>query len=321
MEIFFNELSLKKASKEAEAKKWIVSLIRLSTLIRKILKSLNHQFTLRTRDEFQSFEIIDNYTLKDFVFKIYRQQDPELITFFTILDNPHIEEDDPKRENYEYHSIKLEGIEEENTMSGLGATYIKKDSMAISFDNEEVWNNCKIDFEVTFLDNEGEYHKENASIRHTSKKEHIIKCHLQYFANLFDKETYKPSFDADKEEQNILPLLEIYSFYLGEEEDVWDKFYKEISQLSETERIARIKDIAQQIAEIQGWEKTTSGLKEKNENRTLYTIPNSDFIISVDTQHGDFEVLKHHKRPNHYGSVSFDGKRFKPAENDHSINI
>lgn len=321
MQLFFNELSLKQASDDNEAKEWIEKLIKLSILIQKIIQPFENlnQLKIRTRDEFQTFEIIEGQFIQDVVFRSYRPQDKEFGFFFQLFGSPHIEEGDPKKEDYDYHSIKLENIESENDMSGLGATYIKN-SMAVSFDNDEIWDKCQIAFEITFLNNKGEF-KENTQVKHASKTEHIIQCHLGYFANLYDWGNYSPYFNADSQEQNILPLLEIYSLYLENEENIWSQFYKEIHSISETERVAKVRRIAQLIAEIQGWEEATGSIRSQNANRTLYTIPSSNFIISVDTQHGDFEVLKNQKSPNHYGSVSFDGKRFKPAEDDHSINI
>jgi hypothetical protein len=319
MEIYLNELSAKSAIDNQEAKQWISQLLLVTKLLRKILNSLEHTLTIRTTDDFTTFQITPQHNLTEFLQKQYSSSDPELIILLKILDTPHISSNDPKRSEYEYSNISLAEYQKKS-ISGLVAAHIKK-TMSISFDNSETWDTCIIDCEIEFLNNEGNLTTENAKIKHLSKKEHLIKCHLGYLTSFFDWKKYKPSFDVTLKEQNLLPLIEIYSLHLGVAEDVWETFYKEISVLSEGERIVKIREIAQIIADLQGWEDATGSPKTQNQHRILYCIPNSDFIMSVDTQHGDFEVLKNHNKPNHYGSISFDGKRFKNADNSHSIKI
>jgi hypothetical protein len=159
------------------------------------------------------------------------------------------------------------------------------------------------------------------NVRHASKQQHIIDCHLPYFSNLFDWDNYRPRFDAVNEENNLLPLINIYSLHLGENstEEVWKIFYASIYTMNYEEKEARILDIAKHIAKVQKWTEATGSLKKKNSKRTLYMIPDSDFIASIDFENGDFEICKNEKWPNHYGSISFDGKRFKPPKNDHSL--
>lgn len=165
-------------------------------------------------------------------------------------------------------------------------------------------------------------HTTKAEIRHASKKQHIFDCHLSFFAHLYDWSKYKPIFDASVESQNLLPLIEIYSLYLDEDKEVaWDNFYSEIASLDTGERVAKIEYIVKKIAELQKWEEAKGNLKTQNSDRTIYTIPSSDIIIGVDTQHGEFEIHKNQNGNNHLGSISFDGKRFKNADNTRKLKI
>lgn len=325
MEVYFNELSATQASNDTEAKQWISNLLELCKFIKGLLESLENTFTLRTTDDFQVFQITNTHNFIEFLQDNYGLSDPELGVFLSILSNPNIEKTDPEIEKYEYSSISINGITDNKAMSGLGASYIKK-TMSISLDsNTEWWDTCKVHFEIHFLDLENltEIHSKNITTRHASKVQHIIDCHLDFLSDLFDWATYRPRFDAVNKENNLLPLINIYSLYLGEGQpkEVWGKFYADIHNSDEPERKAKILEIAKHIAKVQKWEEATPSLRSKNTSRTLYMIPNSDFIVSIDKQHGDFEICKNEKKPNHYGSVSFDGLRFKEAENDHSIDI
>ncbi len=320
MELFFNELSAKTAANDVEAKKWITNFLKLFQVIDRILNALNNQLKLRTTEDFLTFQLTNEDNIVEFLGNNFGFADPELIVFLGLLDTPHLDKNDPRLEEYQYSSIKIDGILEEKTITGLGATFIKK-TLSLSFDNDAKWDKTEIVFEVKLMDKNANINTQSAVVRHASKIKHVIEAHLQFFANLFDFKSYKPKFSFQDKTQNLLPLLEIYSLFLGENEDVWEVFYNEIAYLNETDRIAKIKEIARKIAEIQHWEKATGGVKTQNKNRELYLISNTDFILSVDFQHGDFEVLKNQKLPNHFGSISFDGKRFKAPQNDHSIII
>ncbi len=320
MELFFNELSAKTATNDVEAKKWIIDFLKLCQIIDRILNSLNNQLKLRTTEDFLTFQLTNKDNIVAFLGETFGFADPELVVFLSLLDSPYLDKNDSQIEEYQYSSIKIDGILEEKTITGLGATFIKK-TLSLSFDNDTKWDKTEIVFEVNLMDKNAKINTQEASVRHASKIKHIIDAHLPFFAGLFDFKSYKPIFSFQDKTQNLLPLLEIYSLFLGENEDVWELFYREIAHLNETDRIAKIKEIARKIAEIQHWKDATGGVKNQNKNRELYFIPSTDFILSIDLQHGDFEVLKNQKSPNHFGSISFDGKRFKAPQNDHSIII
>ena len=91
--------------------------------------------------------------------------------------------------------------------------------------------------------------------------------------------------------------------------------------MAETERIAKINVIAERIAQIQRWENATGNLAASNRDRTVFVIPNSNLLVGVDTQHGEFEIHRNQQGNNHLGAITFDGKRLKKAESDRSLII
>ena len=91
-------------------------------------------------------------------------------------------------------------------------------------------------------------------------------------------------------------MLELYSLRLGA--GGWADFDKQIANMAEGERINRIKSIVANIATLQRWEEASGSLKRNNMPRTIYIVPNSNLLIGLDTQHGEFEIHGS-KRGNH----------------------
>ena len=87
-----------------------------------------------------------------------------------------------------------------------------------------------------------------------------------------------------------------------------EDFEKIIPNLSPGERVARIREVGEQVAKHNGWEKNAR--LSKINNRDIYTDKKSGAHFSLDTQHGEFEMLD--KRGKHQGAIKFDGK---PKEN------
>lgn len=324
MEIFFNELSTKIASNDIEAKVWLTKLAELGQFLKRVTDSLDDDtFQFRRKEDFGEMNITTSQKIREFLFdeNHFEYSDAVVIFLMGIFDTPYITVDDPKHSIYDNSYLTFEGNNYDNT--GIIAAHIKN-SIVISFDNDAKWNTCLLNDVATWLDEKAQESKEQITVKHASKVQHIIDCHLDYLANLFDWATYKPKFDAINKKNNLLPLINIYSLYLGENsaDETWEKFYADIATMSYEDRKARILEIANHIAIVQKWEEAIPSLKSKNTSRTLYMIPNSDhLIVSIDKQHGDFEICKNEKPPNHCGSVSFDGKRFKNPKNDHSIEV
>lgn len=322
MEIFFNELSTKIASNDAEAKEWLTKLAELGQFLKRITNSLDdNTFQFRRKEDFGEMNITANQKIREFLFdeNHFDYSDSVAIFLMGIFDTPYITADDPKHTIYDNSYLSFEGNNYDNT--GIVAAYLKN-SLVISFDNHVIWDTHSFNGAVTWLNEKAQESKEQITVKHASKIQHID-YHLDYLANLFDWETYKPNFNPSHKQTTLLPLLNIYSLYLGDGQpkEVWEKFYKDIAAMNNEDSKAKILEIAKHIAKVQKWEEATASLKSKNTSRTLYMIPNSDFIVSIDKQHGDLEVCKNEKPPNHYGSVSFDGLRFKEGKNDHSIVI
>ncbi len=322
MDIFFNELSIRLTSDAEEAREWLENLAKLGQLLKRIIESLEEDsFTFRRNEDFALQKITDTQTISDFLQSEFDFSDPVYVFLLGIFDSPYITEDDPQRTKYDLTSITINHTDYEVT--GIAAAYLKN-SLAVSLDSGIEWDTCRLEVLINQLNEAGEIISELKPVKHACKRQHIIDCHLSFLATLYDWASYKPVFAPENEKQNILSLKEIYSLCLGEDEDVgdvWENFYQEISHLGTNQRIDKITKIVNCIAEIQRWKKATGSLEKRNRDRTIYTIPNSDFIVSVDTQHGEFEIHKNQKGNNHLGAISFDGKEFKNKKDDRSLKL
>jgi len=321
MEFYFNELSLNQTDDSEKAKTWFKELALTGRLLKQIVESFDgNRFVFRRSENFGTCNVTESLNVIEFIQFEYGFSDPISIFLLGIFDSPYIDSDDPDCSAYEYTNLVYE--DNEYSATGLAAAYLK-DSIALSLNTNEKWNNCNLNITVRRFDENNTEIVENQTVRHISVKNHIKDCHLPYLADkLFDFEHHKPRFDFNTRTQTILPLKEIYGLYLGfETENKWAEFYRNLARMEQNERVAKIREIARMIASVQKWGEVTGNLKNRNEDRELFYIPNSEFIASIDIRHGDFEILKHQNPPNHYGSISFDGSRFKPASNDHSINV
>jgi RHS repeat-associated protein len=98
-----------------------------------------------------------------------------------------------------------------------------------------------------------------------------------------------------------------------------DDFYKSVKNLAPGERVAKYKEVGEQVAKNNDWQKN-SKLSKKN-GRDIYTSTDGSTHYSLDTQHGEFEVLD--SRGKHQGSIRFDGTKGNPADisGKHNIKI
>lgn len=318
MEAFFNELSVRMATDDEEAKRWLTELAKVGQLLKKIVESMQeHTFTFRRREDFGEMAITATAKIREYLFENFDQNDTEFIFLFGVFDSPYITTEDPQLKDYEYLHLRHGGTEHSGT--GLVAAFIKK-GMAISLNCDSCWDVCDYVIEIESLNQSGtDTEVSKRQVKHASKQDHIVQCHLLFLSNLFNWTSHRPRFDVSTETQTLFPMLELYTLLLGE--GGWDEFYHDISHIAETERIGRINAIAERIAQLQRWEEATGNLASQNRNRKVFTIPNSNLLASLDTQHGEFEIHRRQRGNNHLGAISFDGKRFKQAEPDRSLEI
>jgi len=315
MEIFFNELSIKTAATEDEACEWLENLAQVGKLLKQIIESIEESsFSFRRKEDFGLQKITNNLTILEFLQSKFDYGDPVYIFLLGIFDSPYITDDDPQKTEYELTSISINDKDYE--LTGIAAAYLKE-SLVISLNSGSQWCNCHLNVPVSRLTENAEIITEEKQVKHASKKQHVINCHLPFLAKLYDWSTYEPEFVPENRKQTILPLIEIYSFYIEENTDAtWEGFYGDIATLNSAQRVSKIKEIAEKISIVHRWNKATGSLEKNNRDRLIYTIPSSDFIVSVDTQHGEFEIHINKKGNNHLGAISFDGKRFKGKMED-----
>ncbi|MGX7149476.1 hypothetical protein [Enterococcus ureasiticus] len=103
------------------------------------------------------------------------------------------------------------------------------------------------------------------------------------------------------------------------EEKKANDFEKEIVNLSPNERVAKVREKADEIAEENGWNRNRE-LEKLNPGRRIYTDENGEHH-SLDTQHGRFE--KCNKRGKHQGEENIDLDHTKPADKSggHHIRV
>ena len=316
MEVFFNELSVRPAESDAEARRWVETLADAVQVLQNVVESFSdNQLTFRRSEEFGLLRITSTQTLYEFLADQFDFLDKEYVLLISVFDSPYISEDDPQRNEFEYTSLTFEDTDYSTT--GLAAAYLKK-SLAVSFDSDTKWDTCQLSIQINRLDATIQEVSTPETVQHACRKQHLIDCHLELLAELFDWAGYVPRFDAGTGEQNVLPLLELFSLHVDED---WPAFYQTLSHLEPGQRVVRIETIARQIATIQRWQPATGSLHSQNRNRTIYIIPNSNLIAAVDTQHGEFEIHTNQGGNNHLGAISFDGIRFKPKVSDRRLSV
>jgi hypothetical protein len=314
MEVFFNELSVRPAASDAEARRWVETLADAVQLLQNAVESLSeNQLVFRRREDFGLLQITPTLTIYQFLEEQFDFLDKEYVLLISVFDSPYISEDDPQRTEYEYTSLSFD--DKVYSTTGLAASYLKN-ALSISFDNHAQWDACQLSVQINRIDAAFNEVSSTETVQHASRKQHIIDCHLKLLAGLFDWTRYKPHFDSKERSQTLFPkdLAELCKSLVGGQEDSWRSFYNELAHLNERERVLKIKTVANQIAAIHRWEPASGTLKSRNASRTIFTIPHSRLIISVDTQHGEFEVHIHKLGNNHLGAISFDGMRFKSED-------
>lgn len=83
-------------------------------------------------------------------------------------------------------------------------------------------------------------------------------------------------------------------------------FYNNIRRMPAAERVAQVRTRASDYANSRGWQ-LKSDLKARNNGRDIYFDSQNNRYLSVDTQHGDFEILNSSGR--HRGSMDLWGEQ------------
>jgi filamentous hemagglutinin len=84
-----------------------------------------------------------------------------------------------------------------------------------------------------------------------------------------------------------------------------------IRKLPPEERVAAVRQAANDLAKSKGWTKD-GAIAKKNPGRTVYRDPDGS-LWSVDTQHGTLERIDP-RTGKHLGEYNFDLKQISPAD-------
>ena len=190
MEVFFNELSVRPADTDMEACQWLETLAELGKTLKDCVESIGDDvFTFRRSEEFGQLPITSTQTLLEFLQTQYEYGSAVYNFLLGIFDSPYIDENDPQRTAFEYTSLTFEGAE--HSVTGLAAAHLKN-SLAVSFDNDPIWNTCHFVAKINRLDADANSISSDETIAHASQKQHLLDCHLGRLANLYDWESYHP---------------------------------------------------------------------------------------------------------------------------------
>lgn len=310
MELFFNELSIRVAKDEQEALGWLEKLAEVIRFIEQTTEQYRtNTLIFRRMEIFLMSELRPGKNLID----ILQGHEHEPVYQYLVgkFDSPYIDRDDPTYAAYSNACLRIAG--QSFQMTGLLAAHIKG-GLALSLQTDSVWNCCTVTADCIKADSQQEIHICNAA-----NIPHVRACHLGRIAGLADQRP-APCFDATKTTQTLLFLVGIYQEHPEVMGD-WNIFWSELTKTPD-ERVAKLKVLSKVIAEVQGW-KEEPNLSRKNNRPVYQTVGNShQYLLSLDTQHGDWEVFTNTPKPLHQGSVSIDGKRFKPAEpNNHRLVV
>ena len=96
-----------------------------------------------------------------------------------------------------------------------------------------------------------------------------------------------------------------------------DDFYKSVKNLSQGEKVAKYKEVGNQVASKNGWSKNAN-LSKKNK-RDIYTDGKGN-IYSLDTLHGEFEIFN--KKGQHQGAIDFSGNQTRQSDSmNHKLEL
>lgn len=309
MEIFFNELSVKITENSQEAKTWLINFAKLSKLIYDIVSELSEDgLTLRTRRDFASMLITPTQTIGGFLYDEdeFEYDEPYHLFLISLFANSdYIQQDDPLYSNYEYICLNFE--EKEYIETGLAAAHLKN-TLAISFDNDTLWNSCYVKILVSRLDQTTETHiKEEKHVQSATTKTHILNCHLGFFSqNLNQSEEDLAQWFLNEivektiEINSIEDLERLYPNYIFEPAAFEDLLYWKMNDKRIYLRLhLLLKDIAENPFK-DGLGDTEALKYNKNINSKRLTRP--DRVTYSLTGKGDSKVIKIHRCKGHYQS-------------------
>lgn len=184
MEVFFNELSVRPASSDTEARQWLETLADVARTLQQAIESLSENgFRIRVSEAFNILPVFGTEPMIAFLQNQFGYSDPVFVFLLGILDAPYISPDDPELVDYENTSVNFSGST--YGVTGLAAAHLK-DSSSVSFDNDAVWNTCELEVTINSLDASARVVSKTATIQHASRKQHIVDCHLNRLASIFN---------------------------------------------------------------------------------------------------------------------------------------
>jgi len=305
----FNELSaIPHAENLTEASQWLAGLVDV------MKRAARLQFRrLRTRPDFRQLQL----TPEDRLEQVIHHLDRDLkILFLKLFDSQYLrDEDDEKFLSHHVASVAGEAC---SSADGLLNAYVA-DTLAISFQSNIRWHCPRVSL---CLEQGVDQQRLDVDLPHACHSDHLIH-HIRWASR-----RTRSNQELVPEAERPLPNTD-YSDQLVN--DDWSKFYRVMSSLNSSEKTARLREIADDVAFINGYDysrKLTSKASRKaGAIRQIFvsafTPRAHKFYLSTDFEKpaGAFEVYDRNGR--HLGEWLFSGKKSRDADasGHHNIDV
>jgi len=306
----FNELSATTHAENLnEATQWLAGLV---DVMRRAARLGFRR--LRTGHDFRSLQLTVDKRLQEVLSLLDRDRRQLL---YLVTDSPYIDgakEEDEER--FLVHNVVSVGGEPCLSAQGLLTAYVT-DTLAISFQSNTRWHPSRVSLGLERIVDQQQL---TVDVRHACHSDNLT-SHITW-ASRRTRSARELVPDADRPLPNTLDSNRLVN-------DDWPHFYREVSSLGASEKKARLREIAADVAFINGYDHN-QGLSSKNSQHagalrqvfvSAFTPKGHLYYLSTDFEKaaGAFEVYDRSGR--HLGEWLFSGVKNRDADASGHHNI
>ena len=303
----FNELSaMPHAETLSEASQWLAGLV--DVMKRAARLGLRR---LRTRPDFRQLQLTIEGRLDQVILHLDRDRRN---LFLRLLDSPYLRNEDAVK--FLSHNVVSVAGETCSSADGLLSAYVA-DTLAISFQSDKRWHCPRVSL---CLEQGVDQQQLNVDVPHACHSVHLID-HIRWASR-----RTRSNQELVPEAERPLPNTD-YSDQLVN--DDWSEFYRVTSSLNSSEKTARLREIAADVAFINGYDYSRKLTSKASQNAgairqifvSAFTPRAHKFYLSTDFEKaaGAFEVYDRNGR--HLGEWLFSGKKNRDADASGHHNI
>lgn len=200
--------------------------------------------------------------------------------------------------------VKLNGVESEFLKRAFNTS-----TPVISFPTKEAYRFHILEVFNEYLNSELKEIKENAILNNLSEISHFTDLKDLLYQKQLKINALKSKWDAL---EKPIRFIETTNQYL-----IDTNYELKWANGNTNIRVSLANDIGTSIAIMNGWE-YKSGLSKKN-NRKVFMALNQIVYLSIDTQHGTFEI--HKRNGKHFCEINFKGELMEGAQTNHDLKI